>query len=94
LYGVECWTLSRTNEKIVDVFERKILQRIYDPIKVRDQWRCRYNKEIYNLFKEPRLSLVIGIARWRWAGNIARMDENCMPRRVTTERTKKSVPGG
>jgi hypothetical protein len=36
LYGAECWTLFRTNEKMVDVFERKILQRIYDPINDRD----------------------------------------------------------
>jgi hypothetical protein len=25
LYGAECWTLSQTKEKMVDVFERKIL---------------------------------------------------------------------
>jgi hypothetical protein len=28
LYDAECWTLSGTNEKMVDVFERKILRRI------------------------------------------------------------------
>jgi hypothetical protein len=33
-------------------------------------------------FKEPRLSAVIRIARLRWAGHVARMDENCMPRRL------------
>jgi hypothetical protein len=36
LYRAEFWTLSRTNEKIVDVFERKILQRIYGPIEDTD----------------------------------------------------------
>jgi hypothetical protein len=67
---------------MVDVFERKILRRIYGPIKDRDQWRYRFNKELYDLFKEPRLSVVIRIARLRWAGHVARMDENCMPRRL------------
>jgi hypothetical protein len=67
---------------MVDVFERKTLRRIHDPIKDRDQWRCRFNKELYDLFKEPRLSVIIGIARLRWADHVARMDENCMPRRV------------
>jgi hypothetical protein len=34
-------------------------------------------------FKETRLSMVIRIARLQWAGHVARMDENCMPRRLT-----------
>jgi hypothetical protein len=51
------------NEKMVDVFEWKILRRIYGHVKDRDQWRCRYNKELYDLFKEPRLSVIIRIAR-------------------------------
>jgi hypothetical protein len=52
-YGVECWTLFQTNEKKVDVFESKILQRMYGPIKDRDQWRCRFNKELYDFLKTP-----------------------------------------
>jgi hypothetical protein len=67
---------------MVDVLERKILHRIYDPIKDRDQCSCRFNKELYDLFKEPRLSVVIRIARLQWAGHVTRMDENCMPRRL------------
>jgi hypothetical protein len=64
------------------VFERKILRRIYGPIKDRDQWRRRFNKEPYGVFKELRFSVVIRIARLQWAGHVARMDENCMPRRL------------
>jgi hypothetical protein len=67
---------------MVDVFERKILRRIYGPIKDRDQWKCRFKKELYDLFTEPRLSVVIRIARLRWAGHVERIDENCMPRRL------------
>jgi hypothetical protein len=66
----------------VDVFERKILRRIYNPIKDRDQWRYRFNKELCDLFKDPRLSVVIRMARLRWAGRVARMDEKSMPRRL------------
>jgi hypothetical protein len=44
--------------KMVDVFEGKILRRIYGPVKDHDQRRCRYNKELYDLFKEPRLSVI------------------------------------
>jgi hypothetical protein len=51
-------------------------------IKDRDQWRCRFNKELYDLIKEPRLSVVIRIVRLWWVGHVARMDENCMCRRL------------
>jgi hypothetical protein len=50
---------------MVDVFERKILRRVYGCIKDRDQWRCRFNKELYDVFKEPGHSVVIRIARLR-----------------------------
>jgi hypothetical protein len=55
---------------------------MYGPIKDKDQWRWRFNEELYDLFKEPRLSVVIRIERLRWAGRVARMVENCMPRRL------------
>jgi hypothetical protein len=62
------------DEKMLDVFEQKILRRIYGPVKDRDQWRCRYNKALYGLFKEPRLSVIIRIARLGWAGHVTRME--------------------
>jgi hypothetical protein len=67
---------------MVDIFEQKIIRRIYGPVKDRDQWRCRYNKQLCDLFKEPRLSVIIKIGRLRWAGHVIRMEENSMPRRL------------
>jgi hypothetical protein len=37
------------------------------------QWRSRYNRELYDLFKEPKLSITIRIARLRWAGHVRRI---------------------
>jgi hypothetical protein len=51
LYGAKCWTVSRAGEKMVDVFERKILRRKHGPSEVRYQWRCRFNRKLYDLFK-------------------------------------------
>jgi hypothetical protein len=73
---------TRTNERVLDVFERKILRRIYGPVQDKDQWRSRYNKELYDLFKEPKLSITIRIARLRWAGHVRTMDEDALPRRI------------
>jgi hypothetical protein len=66
---------------------------MYGPVKEHDQWRCRYNKELYDLFKEPRLPVIIRIATLQWAGHVTRMEENSMPRGrdvYATGRTKKS----
>jgi hypothetical protein len=59
-----------------------ILCRIYGPVQGKGQWRSRYNKELYDLFKELSVSITIRIARLRWEGNIRRMDEEAMPRRI------------
>ena len=59
-----------------------ILRRIHGPVKDCDQWRCRYNTELYDLFKEPRLSVIIRIRRLRRAGHVTRMEENSVPRRL------------
>jgi hypothetical protein len=59
---------------VLDAFKRKILCRIYGPVQDKGQWRSRYNKELYDLFKEPKLSITIRIARLRWAGHVRRMD--------------------
>jgi hypothetical protein len=46
MYGSECWTLSQSDEQKLDVFERKVLQKIYGPIQYSDIWRSRYNSEL------------------------------------------------
>jgi hypothetical protein len=102
MYGAEFWTVSRTNERALDVFEKKILHRIYGPVQDKGQWRSRYNKELYDLFKEPRLSITIRIASLRLAGHVRRIDEEALPRRIMyvtpigqrkTE-TKSTLKGG
>jgi hypothetical protein len=80
MYGAECWTLSRTNERVLDAFKSKILHRIYGPVQDKGQWKNRYNKELYDLFKEAKLSITISIARLRWAGHVRRMNEEALPK--------------
>jgi hypothetical protein len=37
---------------------------------------------LYDLFKEPKLSITNRIARLRWARHVRRMDEEALPRRI------------
>jgi len=43
---------------------------------------CRFNKELNDLLKGPRLSVAIRIVRLLWAGHVARMEDSCMPKRL------------
>jgi hypothetical protein len=72
LHGAKCWIISRTDKKWWMCSTVKYYQ---EYIKERDKWRCGFNRRLYGLFKGPRLSVEIRIARLRWAGHVARMDE-------------------
>ncbi|CAH2235180.1 jg16168 [Pararge aegeria aegeria] len=36
-------------------------------------WRIRYNRELYELFKEPNVVKSIKLLRMQWAGQVQRM---------------------
>ena len=70
MYGVETWVLSKVDELRLGVFKRKILRRIYGPIREEAIWRSRYNEELYCLYEEADLVTTIKITRIRWAGYV------------------------
>jgi hypothetical protein len=45
-YGPETWTLTKSDENLLRIFERKILQRIYGPVQEGVIWRIGKNKEL------------------------------------------------
>ena len=45
-YGSESWTLTMEEERALAVFERKILRKIYGPVKENELWRIRRNDEL------------------------------------------------
>jgi hypothetical protein len=65
------------------VFERKVLRKIYGPIRDPEQWRRRYNEELYQIYAEPEIVKWIRSARLRWAGHIERMRESDPARKTT-----------
>jgi hypothetical protein len=38
-YGSETWTLTKSDENLLRNFERKILRKIYGPVREGDTWR-------------------------------------------------------
>ena len=74
--------MTKKVESMLDCFERKILRRIYGPVKDRVIWRIRYNGELYKLYDDTALSTLTRLKRLKWAGYVVRMEEGRIPRKV------------
>lgn len=76
MYGSEAWVLAKADEAVLGVFERKILRKIYGPICVDGEYRCRMNHELYELYADIDIVKRIKLQRLRWLGHVVRMEEN------------------
>jgi hypothetical protein len=75
MYGCETQSLLQNAEIKSGTFERKMLRRIYGPINENGQWRCRYNTELYELYKDIDMVNDVKLRRLQWAGHVIRMSE-------------------
>jgi hypothetical protein len=82
LYGCENWTLTKTEEEKLNIFERKILRKIYGPSCVNGVWRMKYNDELYNIYKQLSIVKMIKIARLKCLGHVARMEDNALCKKI------------
>ena len=66
------------------MFENTILRRIVGPIYDRneDRWRRRHNDELREITRQEEITDVIRRSKLRWAGHIARMEDNRIPKKV------------
>lgn len=62
-------------ESKLEIWERKILRRIYGGIKEGDIWRRRTKKEIMEIYGQTNIKTVAKIQRLRWLGYITRLPE-------------------
>ena len=49
LYGPKAWTLLSTDAAALRVFERKVLRKIFGPVRVADDLRIQFSSELYEL---------------------------------------------
>jgi len=76
-YGSETWTLTKSDENLLRIFERKILQKAYGPI-----WRIRNNEELNRSINGEDIVKFIKAQRIRWVGHVKRMEVGAMPRKA------------
>jgi hypothetical protein len=95
MYGCESWSLTKNEENKINIFERKILRKIYGPTNDNGVWRIRYNQKLYGLY-EPDIIKIVKAAKLRWLGQLYRTEELNPCKKLTSSkpigRRKKGRP--
>ncbi|KAI5717474.1 hypothetical protein M8J77_006391 [Diaphorina citri] len=100
LYGCEVWSINKKTEQMLQTFENKILRRIYGPIRDENTglFRIKKNREIWALYGEPLITSCVKGRIMRWAGHVARADEESIVKKVfnldygATEKRRRGRP--
>jgi len=69
-------------ERALAVFERKILRKVYGPVKENELWRIRRNDELEVIIKGENIVGFIKCQRIRWLGHIERMQDTANPKKM------------
>jgi len=88
-YASQMWTLSKTNERQLSLFERKVLRCIFVAKQEKGIWRKRYNYELYEKLNERNIINYIKVKRLAWAGHLV-----CMNNDRTIKKIFNAKPDG
>jgi hypothetical protein len=77
LYGCETWYVTLREEHRLRVFENRVLRTIFGPKRdeVRGEWRKLLNEKFHTLYSSPNTIRQLKSSRMRWAGHVARTEE-------------------
>ena len=81
MYGSESWELTKADIDRLLIFERRVLRIIYGPVKIDQEWRSRYNDELYSLYTNETIVQKIKAQRLGWLGHVYRMDNDAPARK-------------
>jgi hypothetical protein len=81
-YGSETWTLTKSDENLLRIFEKKILRRIYGPLQEGGIRRIRNNEELNRSINGEDTVKFKKAQRIRWLRHVKRMEVRAMPRKM------------
>ena len=93
-YGFEAWRMTGEMERRLDVFENVILRLICGAVCESGVWRRRHNAGISEMTGVPLLSDVVRSHRLRWAGHVAKREENSLLQMVLNGVPEGRRPAG
>jgi hypothetical protein len=64
------------DERLLSIFERRILTYIFGPVEENGTWRRRYNYDLYKPFNEPDIIGYIKVKKLKRAGHMLCTGEN------------------
>jgi hypothetical protein len=74
--------MSAADENALRIFERKVLTRIYGPVREGRRWRIRSNRELEGILKGKDIVRFVKSWRLAWLGHVEWMGEETMPRKL------------
>jgi hypothetical protein len=88
-------TLTEKDRKQLHIFERKVYRRIPGPVygNENENWRILTDK-IYAIVKKPTITETIRLHRLCWFGQVQRVEENTIPKRVLYMNLESTRPRG
>jgi hypothetical protein len=88
--------MTKKEEQALLIFERKIFRRIYGPKYEDGEWKSKTNRELEELSKGENIVKWIKGQRISWLGNLERMEEDRMPKKIFTQELegtrRKGIP--
>jgi hypothetical protein len=93
-YASETWTLSKTNEQRLSLFERKVLRCIFGVKQENGTWRKRYNYVLHEIFNEPNTVNYVKVKRLAWAGHLVCMNDDRTLKKIFNTKPDGAGSGG
>ena len=88
IYGSKTSTMTIKETHTLRILERKIVRKIYEPVKGGEPWRIRTSKEIKYTLQGQDIVKFKKTLHLRWYGHTESMQKQDMPKQIAAGKTE------